>query len=163
MKPKPGRYGIEGWFSMSWLHPGYWKTLFGLRADRSSVVVDGTSLRFIDYPFAPATVFPTGAVTADQIAEVNLGHPPQVRLNNGDILFVAHTSKDAFNAHSVAQPGGEVRGQIGRTVRFGKLFSSVANNVCLKLHRAHVRRRATRGWIAEEVHASSQEWYPLVN
>ncbi len=96
MKPKPGRYGIEGWLRRSWLHTGYWKTLSGLRADRSSVVVDGASLCFIDYPFEPATVFPTGAVTADQIAEVNLGRPSHVRLKNGDILFVSQPSKDAL-------------------------------------------------------------------
>src|SRR5439155_6203152 len=35
-------------------------------------------------------------VSIDQVAEVNLGHPSQVRLRNGDVLFVTSASKAAL-------------------------------------------------------------------
>lgn len=102
---KPGRYGFEDSFARFWLSPGYWKTEAGLilaglslRWWRNTVVVEDDSLRFIRYPFEPATVFPAGAVTADQIAEINLCcHLSKVRLKNGDILFApSRSSKDAL-------------------------------------------------------------------
>lgn len=102
---KPGLYGIEDSFARFWLRPGYWKTEAGLilaglslRWWRGTVVVDGDSLRFIHYPFEPATVFPTGVVTADQIAEINLCcHLSRVRLKNGDILFApSRSNKEAL-------------------------------------------------------------------
>ncbi|MGH8184995.1 MAG: hypothetical protein ACREUC_00415, partial [Steroidobacteraceae bacterium] len=93
---KPGRYGIESVFSLSTLRPAYWKTLANLRADRTSIAVDGATLRFSNYLFTPASVFPNGAVAKGQIAEVNLAHPPQLRLVSGEILFVPHSGKTAL-------------------------------------------------------------------
>jgi predicted metal-dependent HD superfamily phosphohydrolase len=93
-KPKPGRYGIESAYSLSAWRPAYWKTLANLRRrDLSSVVQDGAALRFSNYPFTPATVFPDGTIAASQIAEVNLTHPPQLRLATGEILFVPYPAK----------------------------------------------------------------------
>ncbi len=95
-KPRPGRYGIESVFSLTTLRPAYWKTLTNLRPDRASITVDGASFRFSDYLFTPASVFPSGAITKEQLAEVNLTHPPQLRLTSGEILFVPHSGKTAL-------------------------------------------------------------------
>lgn len=96
MKPKPGRYGFDRWWRKIWTGSAYRKTLVGLRPDRSTVALERDALRFGDYPFEPATVFPNGTVTADQIAEVNLGDPSTVRLKGGDILFVSRSDKEAL-------------------------------------------------------------------
>jgi predicted metal-dependent HD superfamily phosphohydrolase len=93
---KPGRYGIEDVFAWSWLRPGYWKTLAHLRPTQPEVALDGATLRFSRYPFEPAVVFPSGTVSAEGIAEVNLGYRCQLRLVGGDILFVPGTSKGAL-------------------------------------------------------------------
>jgi predicted metal-dependent HD superfamily phosphohydrolase len=95
---KPGRFGIEGVFNFCWLHPGYWKTLAHLRPRDPDVSFDGSALRFERYPFQPASVFPAGRVQPDQVAEVNLSVVGQVRLKNGDILFVPHSGKAALMA-----------------------------------------------------------------
>lgn len=79
---KPGRYGIERVFSLSTLRP-----------DRTSIAVDGATLRFSNYLFVPASVFPNGALAKEQIAEINLTHPPQLRLVSSEILFVPHSGK----------------------------------------------------------------------
>ena len=97
MSSKPGRYGIEHAFALSWFKPGYWKTLVNLRRAQPEVEADGAALRFARYPFEPASVFPAGAVEADSIAEVNLRYPAQqVRLKSGDILFVPGGAKAAL-------------------------------------------------------------------
>ena len=92
---KPGEYGIES--ALSWLHwrPAYWRTLRNLRPDRGSVTSAGNTLRFEQYAFEPASIFPNGAVEASQIAEVNLGLM-QLRLNSGEVLLVTHPSKAAL-------------------------------------------------------------------
>jgi predicted metal-dependent HD superfamily phosphohydrolase len=92
---KLGEYGIES--ALSWLRwrPAYWRTLRNLRSDRSSITADGSTLRFEQYAFEPATVFPSGAIEANQIAEVNLDLM-QLRLNGGEVLFVTHPSKAAL-------------------------------------------------------------------
>jgi predicted metal-dependent HD superfamily phosphohydrolase len=96
MTSKPGRYGIEDSLTLSWFQPGYWKTLANLRAIHPDVAIEGSALRFAGYPFEPATVYPTGTVEVDLIAEVNLGSPSQVRLKGGDILFVTGAGKEAL-------------------------------------------------------------------
>jgi predicted metal-dependent HD superfamily phosphohydrolase len=58
--------------------------------------VQDATLRFSNYLFTPASVFPNGAVAKQQIAEVNLTHPPQLRLTSGEILFVPHAGKTAL-------------------------------------------------------------------
>lgn len=104
---KPGRYGIEQAFALSWFKPDYWKTLANLsRTAWPEVVLDGAALRFSRYPFEPASVFPAGTVEPGQIAEANFGYPcDQVRLENGDIVFVPRSAKAALvaliNAHDV--------------------------------------------------------------
>lgn len=99
MTAKPGRYGIEGVFARSWFQPGYWKTLAGLSAVRHpEVKSDGSALHFSRYPFEPASVYPCGTVHPDEIAEVNLGWPSEVRLKSGDILFVPSDGKAALLA-----------------------------------------------------------------
>ncbi|MBI5550809.1 MAG: hypothetical protein HY911_04820 [Desulfobacterales bacterium] len=97
MKSKPGSYGIESALTFSSLHPGYCKTLSNLRSVvHPEVALEGGVLRFTSYPFEPAAVFPYGAVGVDPIAEVNLGYPSQVRLKDGDILFVPQQGKEAL-------------------------------------------------------------------
>jgi len=96
MTDEPGSYGIDDALQRSWLRRGYWQTLASLRADRSSVTHDGAALRFADYAFEPATVFPNGTVPAAQVAEINLSGPSQLRLRSGEVLFVAHAGKETL-------------------------------------------------------------------
>src|SRR5262249_6266294 len=93
-----GRYGIERETSRAWMRPAYFLTLARLGADRSSVTFQGQVLRFTDYPFKASSVFPVRAITADRIAEVNLGSMSQVRLTSGEVLFVGHPNKEALLA-----------------------------------------------------------------
>jgi predicted metal-dependent HD superfamily phosphohydrolase len=95
MESKPGKYGIESVIDAAFVHPGYWKTLARLRRDATKVERQGSALRFSQYAFTAASVFPTGTVALEQIAEVNLGHPSQVRLQSGEILFVPRADKEA--------------------------------------------------------------------
>lgn len=92
---KPGEYGIEK--ALSWIRwrPAYWRTLRNLRPDRSSVTSDGATLRFEQYAFEPATIFPAGTVEPKQIAEVNLDLM-QLRLHSGEVLFVNYPDKAAL-------------------------------------------------------------------
>jgi predicted metal-dependent HD superfamily phosphohydrolase len=92
---KPGEYGIED--ALSWLRwrPAYWRTLRNLRADRSSITADGDTLRFEQYAFEPASIYPNGVIEANQIHEVNLDLM-QLRLNSGEVLFVTHPNKAAL-------------------------------------------------------------------
>lgn len=97
MKSKPGKYGIENSLILSSFYPGYRKTVSNLRAViHPEVNLEGSALCFTSYPFEPSTVFPSGTVKVDQIVEVNLGYPSQVRLNGGDILFVSEPGKEAL-------------------------------------------------------------------
>ncbi len=92
---EPGQYGVES--ALSWLRwrPAYWRTLRKLRADRSSVTSDGRRLRFEQYAFEPASIFPSGVVDANRVAEVNLDLM-QVRLIDGEVLLVTHPNKAAL-------------------------------------------------------------------
>ena len=48
------------------------------------------SIRFPDYPYAPASVFPTGAVRAGAIRDADpRAAPPELRLHTGETLFVS--------------------------------------------------------------------------
>lgn len=94
---KPGEYGIENLFSRIFWHPAYWRTLFGLRRSRSSVTLDGAALRFVDYQFSPATVFPSGTIEPSQVHGVDLS-AAHLRLASGEILFVPHPDKAALLA-----------------------------------------------------------------
>ena len=105
MKGRPGQYGIKGAISGAMRLPAYWKTVFRIRPDRTRVELNGTALHFLDYAFEPASVFPSGTLAADEIAEVNLGSSSEVRLKIGEILFVGSAYKEllvAFvNQHDV--------------------------------------------------------------
>jgi predicted metal-dependent HD superfamily phosphohydrolase len=105
MKGQPGRYGIEDTISGVTRRPEYWKTVSRLRADRSRLELNGAALHFSDYAFEPASVFPSGKIAADEIAEVNLGSSSQVRLRSGEILFVGSADKELLvkyiNQHDV--------------------------------------------------------------
>jgi predicted metal-dependent HD superfamily phosphohydrolase len=92
-RERPGVYGIERDLTLAMFWPSYYRTLSRMRPDNSKVTFDGQALHFSDYPFRPASVFPSGAVTAEQVAEVNLASLSQVRLRNGEILFVGHPDK----------------------------------------------------------------------
>jgi predicted metal-dependent HD superfamily phosphohydrolase len=101
MTDKPGKYGIEGFFKLHWLRPGYRKTMSGLSArppEQTTLVSDGDTLRFSRYPFEPASIYPDGSVACDAIAEINIDCPSQVRLKSGEILFVSNapSSKEAL-------------------------------------------------------------------
>jgi len=79
------------------LHPAYWKTLARLRLGfQTHIAVESDALRFIDYPFQPSCVFPTGIVHRNAIGEVNPDTPNQVRLVSGEILFVFHSDQGAL-------------------------------------------------------------------
>ena len=96
---KPGRYGIEDAMTFGWASWGYSRTVRRLRAARHpEVAFDGSALRFTGYPFEPASIFPSGTVEGDQVAEVNLHPLCQLRLKNGDILFVPWSGKEAVIA-----------------------------------------------------------------
>ena len=96
MESKPGRYGTEDLFVRALFHPGYWKTLARLlRWDRTRVTVENSTLRFTNYVFEPASVFPSGNIHKDQIQEINLGsYPSQLRLTSGEILFIPQVPRD---------------------------------------------------------------------
>lgn len=96
MKSKPGRYGIENQIATAVARPGYWKTLVNLRKDTTKVELRGSALYFSQYAFEPASIFPAGMVGPGQITEVNLGYPCQVRLTNGEILFVPQACKETL-------------------------------------------------------------------
>jgi predicted metal-dependent HD superfamily phosphohydrolase len=96
---KPGRYGIEDAFTLSWFKPAYWKTLANLRGVvHPRVSFDGEALQFSAYPFEPSSVFPAGSVAPESVAEVVLRSPSEVRLRNGDIVFVPAPDKEALMA-----------------------------------------------------------------
>lgn len=106
MTSKPGTYGIENSFKLSALHPGYWKTLKNLkRVVHPEVAVKDSVLHFLKYPFEPAAVYPAGIVEMDDITEINLGFPSQIRLRQDDILFVPGPCKKALisfiNQHDI--------------------------------------------------------------
>ena len=106
MKGQPGQYGIEDALSGAVRRSEYWKTVSRLRPDRTRIELDGAALHFLDYAFEPASVFPSGKVVADEIAEVNLGGgSSQVRLKSGEILFVGAAHKELLvtfvNQHDV--------------------------------------------------------------
>ena len=98
MESKPGLYGTEDLFTRALFHPGYWKTMAKLlRWDRTRVTLEDSNLRFSNYGFHPASVFPAGSIGTDRISEINLGAwPPQVRLTSGEILFVHPPDKGAL-------------------------------------------------------------------
>jgi predicted metal-dependent HD superfamily phosphohydrolase len=105
MTSKRGSYGMESAYALAQTSPAYWKTLAGLCADNTVVTHDGSALVFENYVFEPASIFPHGRVEVDLITEISFSYPPQVRLINGEILFVPQTSKLALiefiNAHDV--------------------------------------------------------------
>lgn len=92
---KPGEYGFESALSLIRWRPAYWRTLRNLRPDQSWITRDGTTLRFQQYAFEPASIFPNGAIEARQIAEVNL-ELMQLRLHSGEVLIVTHPGKTAL-------------------------------------------------------------------
>jgi predicted metal-dependent HD superfamily phosphohydrolase len=96
MSSKPGLYGIEKILGSAALHPAYWKTVARLRKNGATIAFEGAALRFTDYPFEPAAVFPAGVVSKERIGEVNLSDPPQLRLESGEILFAPYDGKDEF-------------------------------------------------------------------
>ncbi len=54
-------------------------------------------IEFHDYPFSAATVYPHGRVPHDQITEVLLDRfPPEIRLPNGETLFVSAVYKEVL-------------------------------------------------------------------
>jgi hypothetical protein len=69
-----------------------------------SVTFDGSALIFENYPFEPSTVYPTGKILFADIQDIELRHCSEIRLKNGDILFVPNSSKAALmefvNIHS---------------------------------------------------------------
>lgn len=55
-----------------------------------AVKFDRDSIRFGDYPFPPAAVFPDGCLDFESIREVSVrSAPPEVRTHTGEILFIS--------------------------------------------------------------------------
>ncbi|WP_374583040.1 hypothetical protein [Pseudoduganella sp.] len=80
-----------------------WIMLLNIRGRRflktfseASVSFDGSALQFEHYPFEPSTAYPNGVVCVGDIQSIELGHCSEIRLNNGDILFVPNSSKAAL-------------------------------------------------------------------
>jgi predicted metal-dependent HD superfamily phosphohydrolase len=106
VKGQPGQYGIEALISAALFHPDYRKTLANLRENGTKVELRGSALHFTEYAFEPASVFPTGLVTPEQISDINLYDDfPQVRLKAGEVLFIRPVHKEALlmfaNRHDV--------------------------------------------------------------
>ena len=60
-------------------------------------------IRYSSYPFPPASVFPSGVVAPEAIAEVDIeATPPEVRLRSGETLFVSAVKKDALRVFAFA-------------------------------------------------------------
>ena len=93
---KPGRYGIEK--VLSWIHwrPAYWKTLANLRPDRSSVTSDGATLRFVQYAFEPATIFPNGTVEPQPDRRGESGPDAAAAEQRRSALVIAYPDKAAL-------------------------------------------------------------------
>lgn len=68
----------------------------GVSFDDARIRDEGTALRFDNYPFEPASVFPSGRITPHDIVEVNFGRPTQIRLRGGEILFATTSNKEAL-------------------------------------------------------------------
>lgn len=60
------------------------------------------TIRFENYPFSAASIYPSGSVGRDQIKEIIISHcPPEVRLNTGEILFVSAVYKDTLRDYAI--------------------------------------------------------------
>lgn len=59
------------------------------------MTLEDSRLRFSNYGFEPASVFPSGSIGKDQVQEINLAaYPSQLRLTSGEILFVPQVPRD---------------------------------------------------------------------
>lgn len=65
----------------------------------NSVIFTERGIKFEDYPYAPASVYPDGEILYEEIQEINSsGTPPEVWTKTGDILFVSATQKAELKA-----------------------------------------------------------------
>lgn len=56
-------------------------------------------IRFEDYPYAPASVYPDGEILYTEIQEINSqAAPPEVWTKGGDILFISAMHKEELKA-----------------------------------------------------------------
>ncbi|MFD4356289.1 hypothetical protein ACFWPX_27315 [Nocardia sp. NPDC058518] len=56
------------------------------------VVIADTEIRFVDYPFAGASVYPDGVIAVSEIADADpRATPPELRTISGETLFVLAT------------------------------------------------------------------------
>ncbi|KAA0217585.1 hypothetical protein EDM80_03300 [bacterium] len=61
------------------------------------------ALEFLDYPFSAASVFPGGRVDARLVQDVDSrASPPEVRLKQGEVLFVAAPQRAKLAAFATA-------------------------------------------------------------
>ncbi|WP_336082427.1 hypothetical protein [Nocardia sp. SSK8] len=66
------------------------------------VLADG-EIRFANYPFAGASVYPEGVVTAVEIRDVDpRGWPPEIRTVHGETLFVPRVDETELRAFCTA-------------------------------------------------------------
>ena len=60
------------------------------------VVFTGTALRISGYPFEPSLAYPSRDIVPDEVREIVLGYPSELRLKQGDIVFVKAAGKEAL-------------------------------------------------------------------
>ncbi|WP_410873300.1 hypothetical protein [Nocardia sp. A7] len=62
------------------------------------VVIADTEIRFADYPFAGASVYPDGVIAISEIADADpRALPPQVRTVDGETLFLRAADRPALD------------------------------------------------------------------
>lgn len=61
-------------------------------------------IKFNDYPYAPACVYPDGEILFAEIQEINSSAtPPEVWTKDGDILFIHAAQKEELKAKAIEQ------------------------------------------------------------
>ncbi|MEV6217399.1 hypothetical protein [Nocardia sp. NPDC051833] len=71
--------------------------LFGGHNERMQVFIAESEIRFTDYPFVGASVYPHGTVAVGQIRDVDpAALPPEVRTVSGETLFVSAADRSAL-------------------------------------------------------------------
>lgn len=56
-------------------------------------------IEFSNYPYPPASIYPAGSITVEQIEDVGITcAPPEIRLKRGETIFVAATAREGLRA-----------------------------------------------------------------
>jgi len=67
----------------------------GRRMKTENVAFKESGIAFSNYPYPPASVYPSGFVTYDSVREILLSQaPPEIRTHGGEVLFVSAVLKE---------------------------------------------------------------------